>query len=475
MTVAIVPQKISSVEFVPCAEKIYVSWDLYNRIKNTYNMIKNLGDIDTIYNNGDTNPYYHYYPSLIPKVTKLAIIKDPQICREAFNYYRNDKEGLFYLKTATVLTFFQKIYPKIDRESNILVCSNKNAIKLHSFLVSYFSTNKIQHSNIQAIVDETMIDWSHKEIIDLSEETKIFTASVIGKLFLGYGGSYRELTKAIDEVFKNIGLNSIIKKLTHTFTKWIYKETEYTKDQIKLAEAINVIKGAISSLIDPEDPNQDNICTQMRKKISDEGERVFSDEEIISMILVLFIAGQDTTANLLNYILMQLAKDPQLQENILNEVIPIKNVIAEGIRMFTPASLIGRQTGKDLKMIVNFEDGESESWNVPKETFLVLAPTFMARDENVVNSDSLNEFNPYRWGDKENIPSLVSLPWFPFGSKKHLCPGWKLAERENELFIKTLIKDYQLAIVNPSELRQRTNFVNKLEGDLRIQLTKREQ
>lgn len=477
MSFNVEPKKISSVEFVPCEKKIYVGWDLCQRVINTYNFFKDQGDLHKIFNNEKLNPYCHYYPTMIPNVTKIMIVKNPKICSKAFKFHRNDKEGIFFPKSRTILTFFQKIYPEINIEDNILICSKENSKKLHNFLVSYFSYRNINNCEIQERIDETLLIWSQKGIIDLSQETKIYTASVIGKLFLSYEGCYRELTNAIDEVLKNIGINAIIKKFIHNISYWI-RETEYSKDQVKLNDAIQVIKSAINSVLNKNEPLNNNLCNKMMNVLDSDGLNLFSNNEIISMILVMFLSGQDTTANLLNYILMEIAKNPQLQEDIYNEIIPIKNVIAEGIRMFTPASLIVRQTNRDMQINVKFVDGSNGSWDVPQGTFFSLAPTFMARDPNVImardpnviGDDSLNEFNPYRW-NKKNIPSsLIALPWFPFGSKVHLCPGWKLAEIENELFIKTIIDKFELSVVNEGDLKQRSNFVNRLEGDLRIRL-----
>lgn len=472
MNVAFEPKSIISVKFIPCDPESS-AWNLNAKIQNTYKLLKEKGAIHDIFK--DVDPYYHNFPTFI---VNIAIVKNPEICKKALAYYREDQdEGGIFIKGKSPLTqFFKTVFPEINTNENILTCPKKNASKYHSFLVSYFSSRKInsQIELIQIEVNETLDRWKNRNCIDLSKETKIFTASIIGKLFIGYDGSYEKLTNAIDEVILNMGIDSLLNKFKRYIMVWkLIWDPEYVEKEKRLNEAVLIINEAIRTTLHNNEISESSLINEMCKKVNMDGSRVFSDNEIISMIFTLFFAGQDTTANLLNYILMELAKNKGLQDDIYNERISVQHLLYEGIRMFTPASLIGRQTKDDMHLEVKFDDDTQSTWFIPKNTLFTLAPTLMARDPNVVPDDDLSFFNPYRWDNLEAPKTIQKLSWLPFGDGVHRCPGFNLAEQEIILFINTIVQNFRLQDVGIGELKQRTNFVNKMYGDLRIKLIPR--
>lgn len=292
---------------------------------------------------------------------------------------------------------------------------------------------------------------------------------------MGYEGSYEDLTQAIDVIFTHLGMQSKIAQLLRRILFWKHWwDPDHEAKQKRLENAVQLIRAAIEQVMKNTDVDGVNLCEEMRGKKFPDGRTMFTDNDIRAMVLTLFLGGQDTSANLFNYIFVRLAQDPELQKAVFSGDVSIENLIREGIRMFTPASLIARYVNKDLRLVVRFEDGTESSWFLPKDTLLTLAPTLMARDPNVVEQgDDLNSFRPSRWEDSSPYVSLQELSWKPLGGGVHGCVGKYVVEAEMKLLLSHLTRNYILSTTIQDEPKQITNFVNRLEGSLPIQIIPR--
>lgn len=162
------------------------------------------------------------------------------------------------------------------------------------------------------------------------------------------------------------------------------------------------------------------------KQMMNEG---FTEAQVKAMIFILFFAGQDTTANTLNYILLKTAQNSNIQKDIQNKVISINDLIVEGLRMMCAAGFIARIAKENLILTVKNADNKTEQlqYLIKKGDKLSCAPTMLARNPLVVkakNKNNLEEFLPYRWKYTSHPVNLIHLPWKPFGGDKHGCPGY---------------------------------------------------
>ena len=117
-----------------------------------------------------------------------------------------------------------------------------------------------------------------------------------------------------------------------------------------------------------------------------------SDEQIRDEIMTLFMAGHETTANLLTWTLYLLAEHPQVDERQARPrraaiATYLQRVIKEVLRLYPPAWIIGRESLRD----VTLSDGSF----IPAKTTVFFAPLFLHRRAEYFPDPE--RFDPDRW------------------------------------------------------------------------------
>jgi hypothetical protein len=173
------------------------------------------------------------------------------------------------------------------------------------------------------------------------------------------------------------------------------------------------------------------------------------EEQLIDEILILFTAGHETTSNALTFIAELLARHPDSQDKIAEEVeIAIqntnglfefiqacpftKNVIEESLRLYPPAYFMDR---------VNIEDDEFNGMFIPKNSNLLFSMYEIHRHPDLWEEPE--RFMPERFAKGNS--QKHSAYYFPFGAGPRMCIGNNFAMYEMILAVTALIKKYRIS------------------------------
>lgn len=162
-----------------------------------------------------------------------------------------------------------------------------------------------------------------------------------------------------------------------------------------------------------------------------------SDEQIRDEVMTLFMAGHETTANLLTWAFYLLAKHPNVDERLGEAALAgdreyVMRVVRETLRLYPPAWLIGRETAHDVTLV----DGSF----VPAKTTVFVSPLLLHRRADVFAEPQ--RFDPDRWAGFEPPP----FSFVPFGGGARRCIGEEFAWYEAAIALAAIARRYRFTM-----------------------------
>ena len=181
----------------------------------------------------------------------------------------------------------------------------------------------------------------------------------------------------------------------------------------------------------------------------DEDGSVMTDRQLRDEVMTLFLAGHETTALALSWTFSLLAKHPDVDARLAEEVLALgplgvgalprlrytEQVIKEAMRLYPPAWILARQARKDV---------EIGGHVIPEKAYVVMSPWVVHRDARYF--DEPHRFLPDRWDDDlEN--KLPRQAYFPFGGGARVCIGKAFAMMEATLALATIMQRFRVELL----------------------------
>ncbi|KAJ7198990.1 cytochrome P450 [Mycena pura] len=194
-----------------------------------------------------------------------------------------------------------------------------------------------------------------------------------------------------------------------------------------------------------------------------------SEEDIAGQTSLIMTAGQDTAGNTLTFALIELAKNPQLQDSLRAEIhaalgndhenigydsMPLLNAfIKEVLRVYPAEPLSERVASEDVVLplsgsIATTAGKQINQILIRKGDILTIAVASYQRMETRWGDDA-NTFRPGRWLDGtvqrgEAIGPYANLLSFHGGP--HSCLGWRFAILEIQVFLCELVGKFSFSL-----------------------------
>lgn len=236
---------------------------------------------------------------------------------------------------------------------------------------------------------------------------------------------------------------------------WFSVSGEVKKNMAKAVNARNILREIVSRRKSDTHKYNDLLDMLLDARYEDTGEPM-SEEQILDEILILMIAGYETTANALSWTLYLLAKHGAELEKLIastkglgmDEIVRhpgIAAVISESMRLYPPAWVSDR---------VALEDDTFKDYSYPKGTIIVLFYYGLHRSEKYwIDASS---FKPERFiADGQGGRGGNShTPFYPFGSGPRLCIGNNFALAEMAIFLQAFVHQFE---VSPTSIVPRIN------------------
>ncbi len=245
-----------------------------------------------------------------------------------------------------------------------------------------------------------------------------------------------ELSRFISEVQE-----FVIKDIRQPYWRWWFSLSGEVKVNMKKSERAREILTEIIRKRKASDKKFNDLLDMLLDSRYEDNGEPMTEDQVLDEILILIIAGHETTANVLTWALYLLAKHPdeltRLRETTKNITITecvtherLLAVINESMRLYPPAYASDR---------VALEDDHFKSYTYPRGTIVVLYFYGLHRSERYWKD--ADQFKPDRFvlADKEALKAF-----YPFGGGPRLCIGNNFAMAEMALFLQAFAQRFDL-------------------------------
>lgn len=206
-----------------------------------------------------------------------------------------------------------------------------------------------------------------------------------------------------------------------------------------------------------------------------------SDTQVRDECLTVMLAGHETTANALSFVLWLLAEHPEIQEELAAECAGVlqgrapaaadypalkfaEQVFAEALRLYPPVWVTARTAAESYAYRgVRIEQGT-----------ILIAPQFAVHRDPRFFAEPL-KFDPLRF-TAEAKALRPKMAYFPFGAGNRQCIGEGLAWMEGTLALAAIMQAWRVARVEgaPRSIALAPSVTLRPKGPVRLRVERRE-
>ncbi|XP_028764867.1 alkane hydroxylase MAH1-like [Neltuma alba] len=323
--------------------------------------------------------------------------------------------------------------------------------------------------------------------VDVQDVFNRFNFDTICSIVLGFDPKsltpdFQEVAcmRAFNEVGEFIFYRHILPKSVWKLQRWLRieavkkrAEAFQTFDHF-LRESIASKREKLSQnkeVISTEDEDDDLITTLMK---DEEGKESVGDKFLRDTAFVLFVAGRDTITSTLTWFFWLLAKHPNVEAKILQEIQNKKEVkdqvylhgaLCEALRLYPPLPVVRRQAIK--------HDILPSGHEVGPRTVVMISLYAMGRCEDIWGKDCL-EFKPERWiSERGGIVHIPSYKFISFTAGPRTCLGKDLSFIQMKIMATAILCDYQIHVVEHHPVSPALSILLQMRYGLKVRITKR--
>jgi len=333
----------------------------------------------------------------------------------------------------------------------LLTSSGEYWLKQRRLIQPAFHKEKIQ--NLVAIINTAInhqVNKIHAEgFVDLYPIMNELAFEVVAKSLFNFSAETHTL-KRLQFIIEKLQL-FIVKELRLPYKKLWFKLKGEISYHMKLVKESRIIINTIIEQRRQSKETHDDLLDMLLHAQYEDG-TTMTNEQLIDEILILFVAGHETTANALTFTLKLLAQNKDILKQVESEIeevkaknlTPLQNIsqlnyttccIEESLRLYPPAWITDR---------VNIEDDTFEGYHVKKGTIIGASIYELHRNKAYWKDPEI--FNPERFFE-ENRKNI--MPYFmPFGAGPRLCIGNNFAMYEMILTVNAIIKKFDISTDN---------------------------
>ena len=392
---------------------------------------------------------------------KFIIVSDPEYIKHMLQTnWRNYQKGAAYDGF------------KLFLGNGILASEGDLWRKNRKLIQPSFSKERIK--SIANIVDETALKWSNKwlqqskqkETIEVKYEMLEFTLEVISNAMMG-----KEETQLYKPLFIPLFQSEydfVLKRNMSLFKMPLWVPI---RSHIKFKKAKKVVDDILYSLIDSKEKHEDDTMLSEILRAKDVNGEGMSKPQLRDEFMTIFAAGFETTGTSLAWCFLLLAKHPEFQQKLYDEIKGINlgksdavfrspwlnAFLSETLRLYPSAWIVSRKNVKE-----DVIDGQ----RIPKKSTIFVSIFGMHRDSRYW--DRPEKFDPERFINAEQNPS-----YHPYGVGPRKCIGSYFSHTIMLYILYHMVSKFEISLGDDRGFEMDAKISLKPKGDVNLSLKPR--
>ena len=321
-------------------------------------------------------------------------------------------------------------------------------------------------------------EWQNGQQIDVAADMSRLTLQIVGQTLFGVdmSGSAQDVAEALDVVLANS--TAIIQPLSNIRARLGMPPFGAT------IAAGNELDKILQRIIEEHRQTGDTGDLLSMMMAAREDGVGMDDAQLRDEAMTLILAGHETTAMWLTWTWLLLAQNQQqstwLREELdqlpdrppefhdLPSLPRTRAVLAESLRLYPPAWMIGRRLMTDVSY---------QGWTIPTGSVLLAPMWVMHRSPDYW--DYPLAFRPQRWLNTEGQYDERGTvrhrgAWYPFGWGNRRCIGDQFAWTEATLLMAFMARNWSMRVTDPSRpVEPEGNITLRPRGGLQMTLEQR--
>ncbi|HMP56879.1 MAG TPA: cytochrome P450 [Novosphingobium sp.] len=247
---------------------------------------------------------------------------------------------------------------------------------------------------MRAIMADLLAEWAPKRRIDFEEFASYYPVSVTARMI----GAPADAIPGLRASMETLGLAFAMDKT---------KVPDLDRAFLHLDAFARELMTQRRAHPHGRDDHPDLL--DMLLEAADEGG--INDRQLADLLIFLFVAGYDTSKNVLTYMMHMMTEHPDIYSSCAEDLDYCRKVVEEALRLFNPSTTF-RITKEDIVY---------RDVLIPKDTMLFFTLNIAGRDPTA--TDQADAFLP----EREVDPALRHVA---FGLGKHMCLGQYIARAQ---------------------------------------------
>ncbi|XP_063698941.1 cytochrome P450 CYP12A2-like [Culicoides brevitarsis] len=421
-----------------------------------------------------------YDPDSFAKVLRTEGPWPVRFGLESLNYYRRNRYPQIYKDNGGLLVEDSEPWGKMRSIVNPVMMQPK-VVSLYVSRIDEVTRDFVEvtrrsldeNSETPADYGDYIQRWALESIGDIALDTRL------GVLEKRAGNKGDTLAKLVENFFR------LSFKLDGQPHIWKYIKTPAFYQMMKTLDGmteitLEYVEAAVKRIQDQtisKPVEQQSVLEKLLKA---------DKQTAVIMAMDMLIVGIDTTSSQTKALLFLLAKHPEKQEKLREElrtILPTKDTLLtadkmkhlpylracmkESNRVIPVVVGTSRQTNQDLVL---------NGYQIPKGTHCAMATQLLMKDDRYYGRSA--EFIPERWLKDESKAKAEGCPhakqthpfvYLPFGFGTRTCIGRRFAELETAIFITRLVREFDISW-HYEDLKVRSTLVDTLDGSMKFRL-----